>query len=123
MKNLIFVFVVLIIASCASTKTSKVVITPAGNWDYNISGTPEGDFSGVMSIVSQDNVYTAKMNSSGNELPIEKFTWDEATKKVGGELYYSGTSVLFDASLAGEEMIGTMSAGGMNFPFKATRKK
>jgi hypothetical protein len=123
MKSLIFVFVALMIASCASTKTSKVVITPAGNWDYSITGTPEGDFNGVMSIVAQDKVYTAKMNASGSELPIEKFTWDEATKKVGGELYYSGTSVLFDATLAGEEMIGTMSAGGMNFPFKATRQK
>lgn len=123
MKNLIFAFAALIIASCASTKTSKVVISPAGNWDYTITGTPEGDFSGVMNIVAQDKVYTAKLNASGSELAIEKFTWDEATKKVGGELYYSGTSVLFDATLAGEEMIGTMSAGGMNFPFKATRKK
>jgi hypothetical protein len=109
MKSLIFVFVALIIASCASTKNTKVVITPAGNWDYSITGTPEGDFSGVMIIVAQDKIYTAKLNGSGGEL--------------GGELYYSGTSVLFDATLAGEEMVGTMSAGGMNFPFKATRQK
>ncbi len=123
MKNLIFVFVVLIIASCASTKTSKIVITPAGNWDYIITGTPEGDFSGVMSITTQDKTFSAKMNASGSELTINNFTFDEATKKVAGDLDYSGTTVLFDALLNGEEMVGAMSAGGMNFPFKATRKK
>jgi hypothetical protein len=123
MKNLIFVFVALVIASCVSTKTSKVVITPAGNWDYVITGTPEGDFSGVMSIVSENKIYSAKMNASGSEITIYKFTWDEATKKAGGEFNYSNYTVLFDAALAGEELIGFMSVEGQSFPFKATRKK
>lgn len=123
MKNLIFIFVALIIASCSATKTSKVVITPAGDWDYKIVGTPEGDFSGVMTITTLDKAYRAKMSASGSELTINNFTFDEANKKVAGDLDYSGTTVLFDALLNGEEMVGNMSAGGMNFPFKATRKK
>jgi len=123
MKNLIFIFVALIIASCSATKTSKVAITPAGSWDYNIVGTPEGDFSGVMTITPQDKKYLAKMSASGNELTINNFTFDEANKKVAGDLDYSGTTVLLDALLNGEEMVGNMSAGGMNFPFKAIRKK
>lgn len=123
MKNLLFVFVALIITSCASTKTSKVVITPAGNWDYTITGTPEGDVNGVMTIVSENNQYTAKMTASGNEITISNFTWDEPTKKVGGEFGYSGYTVLFDAAMAGEEMTGSMSVEGMSFPYKATRKK
>jgi hypothetical protein len=123
MKNLIFVFAALIIASCASVKNTKVVITPAGNWDYVITGTPEGDFSGVMSIVSENALYSAKMISSGSEITIYKFTWDEPTKKAGGEFNYSNYTVLFDATLAGEEMIGSMSVEGQSFPFKATRKK
>jgi hypothetical protein len=123
MKNLIFIFVALIIASCSATKTSKVAITPAGDWDYKIVGTPEGDFSGVMTITTLDKAYRAKMSASGSELTINNFTFDEANKKVAGDLDYSGTTVLFDALLNGEEMVGNMSAGGMNFPFKATRKK
>jgi len=123
MKNLIFIFTALIIASCTSTKTTKVVITPAGNWDYEIKGTPEGDFSGVMSIVSENVLYSVKMTAGGSEITFNKFTWDEPTKKAVGEFNYSGYSVWFDAALAGEEMIGTMSVEGMNFPFKATRKK
>lgn len=123
MKNLIFVFVALIIASCASTKTIKVVITPAGNWDYTITGTPEGDFTGIMSIVSENNQYSAKMTAGGSEITIYNFTWDEPTKKVGGDFNYSGYTVQFDAAMAGEEMMGNMSVEGTSFPYKATRKK
>ncbi len=123
MKNLILVFVVLIIASCATTKTSKVVITPTGNWDYSITGTPEGDFKGVMSIVNQDDAYTAKMNMSNGEIALSNFTWNEPAKKVTGQFNYSGYAVFFDATMAGEEMLGSMSVEGQSFPFKATRKQ
>jgi hypothetical protein len=126
MKQLVFVLFALAIVSCAAPKVSKtaeVAVTPAGDWDYTITGTPEGDFAGVLNIVNQNNAYAVKLNAGGNELPIEKFTWNPETKKVNGELYYSGTSVLFDAVMNGDEMVGDMSAGGMSFPFKATRKK
>jgi len=35
MKNLIFIFVALVIASCASTKPNTAVVTPAGDWDFS----------------------------------------------------------------------------------------
>lgn len=124
MKHLLIIFAAFLIVSCATTKTAKVAeVTPAGAWDYKITGTPEGDFEGIMNIANTNDAYTAKLTAGGNELPLEKFTYNKDTKKVGGELYYSGTSVLFDAVLNGDEMVGDMSAGGMSFPFKATRKK
>jgi hypothetical protein len=123
MKKLLIVFVAFVLASCATTKTSKVEITPEGNWDYSITGTPEGDFNGVMNVTTLDKTYSAKLNASGSELPIENFAYEKESKKVTGELYYSGTPVAFDAILSGDEMTGSMSAGGMSFPFKATRKK
>jgi hypothetical protein len=124
MKNLLFVLAAFLIVSCATTKTSKVAeVTPAGDWDYKITGTPEGDFSGIMNVTNANDVYAAKFNANGNEMAFEKFSYNKETKKVSGEFYYSGTSVLFDALLNGDEMTGDMSAGGMSFPFKATRKK
>jgi hypothetical protein len=123
MNKLFLLLAVIALYSCASTKTSKTAITPAGDWEYLIAGTPEGDFKGIMNITKQGDTYTAKMNANGSELALEKFTWNPETKKVNGELYYSGTQVLFDATLNGDELVGDMSAGGMSFPFKATRKK
>ena len=122
MKKLIFFLLALVIASCASTKSSKTN-SPAGNWDYLIAGTPEGDFKGVMTVTSADKVYNAILKSAQGDLPIVRFTFDKATKKIGGEMDYQGTPVFLDAILAGELMTGTMSAGGTNFPFTATRQK
>ncbi len=124
MKNLLYLFVGLaLLSSCATTKSTSKAPSPTGNWDYTISGTPEGDFAGVMTIAEVDKTLTAKMVSNGSEIPIEKFTYNKETKKLAGEFYYSGTPVLFDATLVVDEITGSMSAGGMGFPFKATRKK
>ncbi len=124
MKNtLYFLLGILMLSSCATTKTASVQINPTGNWDYSITGTPEGDFGGLMTVGRSSDAFTAKMIANGAELPLENFTYNEATKKVSGLLYYSGTPVSLDALLNGEEMTGLMSAEGMNFPFKATRKK
>ena len=111
----------LILASCATTRVSKK-ITPVGDWDYEIKNTPEGDFSGVMTISLQNEVYTAKLNTAGNELPFEKFNWDATTKTVTGFFYYSGTPVDFTAVLNEEQLTGTMAAGGGEFIFSARRK-
>lgn len=124
MKNrLYFLLAVLMLSSCATTKTASVQINPTGDWDYSITGTPEGNFSGIMTVSRYADAFTAKMTANGAELPLENFTYMEVTRKITGLLYYSGTPVSLDALLNGEEMTGSMSAEGMNFPFKATRKK
>lgn len=123
-KNILIIAGLFLIFSCSTTKTaSKKAPTPAGEWEYSITETPQGDFTGILTIARVENSYTAIMNSNGNDLPFESFTFDEATQKVGGEFYYGGTTVNFDGAMNGDDMTGTMSAGGMDFPFKATRKK
>ncbi len=128
MKNVFACLVILVVAaSCASTVKTKTaaapVPTPVGSWDYSITGTPEGDFAGVMTISEQDKKYAAVMNANGNDMSFTSLNYAPETKKVTGDFSYSGTSVYFDADLNGDELTGKMSAGGMDFPFKATRKK
>lgn len=123
MKNLLYIFVgLLLLSSCASTKTSKAP-SPNGTWDYTITGTPEGDFSGVLTISEVDKTLSAKMASNVGDLVIDKYLYNKETMKMSGEFYYSGALVLFDAVLAVDQIDGAMSTSGMNFPFKATRKK
>ena len=124
MKNL-FAFVILVIVfySCATTKTSKVEITPAGTYIYSITNTPEGDFTGDFIITSQDKNYTAKLNAAGSELIFNTCTWDPANNKVTGDFIYSGYNIYFEAILNGEELNGSVSAEGESFSFKSTRKK
>lgn len=123
MKNILsFIFIAITITACVATKTTTKAPSPAGNWDYAITGTPEGDFKGIMTIAEVDKVLSAKLLSDAGELPIEKFVYNKETQKMSGELYYSGALVLFDGLLNANEITGNMSTSGMNFPFKATRK-
>lgn len=123
MKNAILLLLAMaLVGGCASTKGSKAV-SLAGDWNYSITGTPDGDFTGVMKVTQQDKAYKSVLGARGQEMPLEKFAYNPETKKVTGELYYSGTLVSLDATLEGDAMSGSMSAGGMDFPFKATRVK
>ncbi|MBL7870254.1 MAG: hypothetical protein JNM78_01480 [Cyclobacteriaceae bacterium] len=124
MKRILYLMLsALLLFSCATTKSTSRTPSPHGNWDYTITGTPEGNFSGVLIITQINDTYTAKITSSAGDLPIEKYMYDKSTMKMSGEFDYSGTLVLFDAVMVGDEINGSMSAGGMGFPFKGTRKK
>jgi hypothetical protein len=124
MKKLFsLVILVFVLASCTTTKTSKVEVTPVGTWTYSITGTPEGDFNGDFIVGTLDKNYTARLYAAGNELAFNSCAWDKANRKVTGDFTYSGYNVYFDATLNGEELNGTVSAEGTSFPFKATRKK
>ena len=123
MKNLFYLILIAsLLSSCATTKTTNKVPAVIGNWDYAISGTPQGDFKGIMTVTEVDEVLTAKLISDGTELPIEKFIFSKETQKMSGEFDFSGALILFDGMLNSNEITGTMTTSGMSFPFKATRK-
>ena len=117
MKKLIFVFVIsLLFSSCAG-------IGPAGTWNYTVTGTPQGDFTGDMIVDKNETGYAAKLSSKDGVIPFNTFTYDKKEKKSSGKFDFSGTTVDFNASVEKEQMKGTMTAGGMEFPFTATKEK
>ncbi len=122
MQKFIYLFLVLVLASCATVKTKQVTVTPVGDWDYTITGTPNGDYAGVLSIVEKESVLAAAMKTNEGELAFNNMSFDKATNIVTGNFNYQGTDLVFNATLAGEAMTGTIAAGGYGFPFKATRK-
>jgi hypothetical protein len=119
MKKLpILILSTVLMAACATKPT------PAGVWDYSVEGTPEGDVKGVMTIAQKDGKsFGAVMQSNGSELAMDKFAYDEESRKLLGEFFFSGLLVKFDAVQVEEEINGAMWVSGIDFPFKATRKK
>ncbi|HTH54771.1 MAG TPA: hypothetical protein VL728_01915 [Cyclobacteriaceae bacterium] len=118
MKKITVALVSLLMVSCAS-------IPPVvGNWDYKITGTPQGDYAGVL-VVSQGDKKTlnAVMKSNGTDLPFNQFQFDKKTNKSFGNFYYQGMSISFNATVAPTTMDGSISVENTNFPFNATRKK
>jgi uncharacterized protein YceK len=125
-KIFLFILVAVVFAACSTTqKTSaaKKAPTPEGQWEYAITDTPEGNFSGIMTVTKNGAGYTASLNANVNDLPFDSFNWDETARKATGELNYSGTPVQFQASMNEDQLEGGLSAMGMVFPFKAMRKR
>ena len=121
MKKLFILSATLIIISCASTK--KLAMVPVGGWDYTITGTPNGDFSGVLTVTMEADAYGATLKSQAGEIKLEQTKYDKTTKKLTGVFDYQGTPVDFESTTEGEAMKGSVSAGGGSWPFNATRKK
>ncbi len=125
-KILLFMLVAGALVACSTTQktlSAKKAPTPEGQWEYSITDTPEGNFSGIMTVTKNGEGYSASLNANGNDLPFDSFNWDETARKATGELNYSGTPVQFQAAMNEEQMEGGLSAMGMVFPFKAMRKK
>lgn len=106
----------LVLASCAS-------VSPVGNWNYTISGTPQGDFTGTMEVAKKDAGYTASVKAPDSEMTFEQFTFDKKTARSSGNFYFQNMGVNFDAGVTKDTMDGSVSVQGMSFPFKAVRKK
>jgi hypothetical protein len=116
MKHLTFFLFAFVATSCAT-------LSPAGNWNFAITGTPQGDFTGSMEVTKKDAGYAAKLKIADTEAVFERFTFDKKTAKSTGTFYYQSMGVNFDAAVAKEAMDGTVSVQGMSFPFKASRQK
>ncbi len=119
MKNIAVILISLFMASCAS----KVPLA-VGDWEYKITGTPQGDYAGVLTVSKKDKkTLNAVMKSNGSDLPFNQFQFDPKTKKSTGKFDYQGTPIEFNAKVTETAMEGTVSAENMNFPFTAVRKK
>jgi hypothetical protein len=117
MKKMLLVFAVVLLSSCST-------LSPVGNWDYSVTGTPDGDRAGTMTVAKKDKkTYGAVLKTEEGELKFDKFQFVSKTKKSTGEFNYQGMIILFDAKVTENEMTGSVSTQGTDFPFKATRKK
>ncbi|HRI79011.1 MAG TPA: hypothetical protein PLR06_05690 [Cyclobacteriaceae bacterium] len=115
-KFILLIVLCLLVWSCAS-------VGPSGSWDYKVTGTPQGDFNGELIVTKNEKGYAAKLSSKDGEIPFNLFTYDKKEKKSAGTFDFSGTTVQFNANVEKEQMKGTMNAGGMEFPFAASKKK
>lgn len=114
----IFVVIALFFGNCAST---KVVSDPSGDWEFTVTGTPYGELKGTMKISSSSGAYISKMKAMGDELEMNPMKYDPKTGKASGTFFFQGNSVNFEALHSAGSLNGSLSAGGADFPFKATK--
>ncbi|NOT74782.1 MAG: hypothetical protein HOP08_07620 [Cyclobacteriaceae bacterium] len=96
---------------------------PIGSWNYSVTGTPQGDYKGVMTIMKTDKGYAAKLVGDTGEVPFNTFSYASKTKTATGTFDFSGVNLDFNSKVDKDAMKGSLSTSGMEFPFVATRKK
>ena len=113
------ILLLLIVISCVSACAPG----PIGAWNYSVTGTPQGDYKGILIINKTNKGYAAKMQGDAGETTFNKFTYVKKEQKTEGDFDFSGVNILFSAKLDKDQLKGIMSTSGMEFPFSGTRKK
>ena len=114
-------------AGCAST-AKMAAPSPAGDWEYVVLNTPQGDATGTMMINAEGNVYSGEINLemldqivSMTDVAFTDSTFMfKATFDADGQLIDTVTRM----TLNGNMMNGMMEVGGFGeFVINATRKE
>lgn len=86
-------------AASAKTEAAKPAKSYLGNWDVTITGTPMGDFAGVLTIRETDGKLSGNLASNG-----QNFKLTETSADAGGlstSFYYPEAQVNVDMKLLG----------------------
>ena len=114
-------------AGCAST-SKMAAPSPAGEWDYTVFNTPQGDVTGTLMIVAEGDVYSGEIvfeafnqTASMTDVAFTDSTFSfKAIIDAGGQLVDLDTRM----TLNGNMMKGKMDASGFGgFDISATRKE
>ena len=129
MKNYYLnLFLILLIAmafsSCKGTKgaaASKAKkYTPAGTWEYLITGIPDGDQSGTMTIMEGSEGMTGKISSDAGETDLEDLVI--ADNVLSCTFSVQGYDIEMKGTFEGDSYKGNIAVAGYEFPVTATRK-
>ncbi len=132
MRRVSFYLIVCILAGgvaagCASS-AKMAAPTPAGEWDYVVLNTPQGDATGTLMIDAEGGVYTGEialemLNQvvSMTDVAFQDSTFMfKATFDADGQLIDTATTM----TLRGNMMTGMMDVAGFGeFTINATRKE
>ena len=115
-----------LIAGCASS-AKMAAPSPAGEWDYTILNTPQGDATGTMMIDAEGGAYSGEISSemlnqvvSMTDVAFTDSTFVfKATFDAGGQLIDTASKM----TLRGGTMKGMMEVAGFGeFEITAMRK-
>lgn len=117
---MILAFIAVWVAGCATTK--KMADTRIGDWEYTVTDTPEGDFTGFFSISKEGDAYVGVLKSSNQEATqLKKFILED--NNFSGSFDYMGYNVIMKGVIEGETMSGEMTVDYNGFPFTAKKIK
>lgn len=118
-RVLIFMIAIFIAYGCASTK--KVADVSIGEWDYLLTGTPDGDATGTFTIAKDGDSYTGALHTAQGDTDLNNVVVTDGDLVCDFE--FMGYTIDMTGKFAGDAFTGKCSVEYNDFPMTAVRKK
>lgn len=133
-RILILVFAIAMAGGCATSKktadttptepaatTSATTTESVEEWAYVIKDLPDGDASGVFTLMKKEDKYSGVMKSELGEVDVNNLTIENDVLKCNYAVM--GYSVNMTGTFTGDNFKGKINVEGYEFPMTAVKKK
>ena len=109
-------------SSCATFKSFlEVDAGYTGDYEFLVKDTPDGDYTGTMTIKKGDNGYRGKLFTEGTDYEI--FNLQIENNEMTGNFTFQYMDLVFEAKFTGENIAGFIFADGQGFELTGTKVK
>ena len=109
-------------SSCATFKSFLEADTGyTGDYEFLVKDTPDGDYTGTMTIKKGDNGYRAKLFTEDTDYEI--FNLQIENNEMTGNFTFQYMDLFFKAKFTGENIAGFIFADGQGFELTGTKVK
>ena len=110
------------ISSCATFKSFlEADAGYAGNYEFLVKDTPDGDYTGTLTIRKGDNGYEGKLFTEGTNYEILNLQIEN--NKMTSNFTFQYMDLSFEAKFTGENIAGFIFADGQGFELTGTKVK
>jgi hypothetical protein len=92
---------------------------PSGNWNYTVTGTPNGTVEGTMTITKNGDSYSGELQSPIGSTNLNNLEIEGQT--LSADFDYSGTEIQMSGTFEGDSFNGEVAAGYDSFDMTANR--
>ena len=108
--------------SCATFKSFLEADTGyTGDYEFLVKDTPDGDYTGTMTIRKVDNDYEGKLFTEGTNYEI--FNLQIENNEMTGNFTFQYMDLFFEAKFTGDNIAGFIFADGQSFELTGTKMK
>ena len=108
--------------SCATFKSFLEADTGyTGDYEFLVKDTPDGDYTGTMTIKKGDNGYEGKLFTEGTDYEI--FNLQIENNEMTGNFTFQYMDLFFEAKFTGDNIAGFIFADGQSFELIGTKVK
>ena len=109
-------------SSCATFKSFLEADTGyTGDYEFLVKDTPDGDYTGTMTIKKGDNGYRGKLFTEDTDYEI--FNLQIENNEMTGNFTFQYMDLSFEAKFTGENIAGFIFADGQGFELTGTKVK